>query len=293
MTLPLIELIKQGLELPGMKVIDCRYLFSDLFGCFFNSTPNEQTNDIEFGEMFYNQLFPLISKPDVVFVEECKMETERYFSILRNNLRKRRKALAKRKVEPSYFTRENGINHTKVREYQLMNQLLHQRISRRKGQLFEIMNHNLASKHIPNDIKPYLSRIEGAFKAIANSPTVRSYQRGLSKISLGMEEHLDNDSKMLAKAYALSYLGPVNFLTTDADMFLIAREFYFDPSHVARRYQFDDIELPEHGINVVTRRKWESMIAVPGTERFLGIPLSQYLSEKANTRQQSPQTLPA
>ena len=68
MTLPLIELIKQGLELPGMKVIDCRYLFSDLFGCFFNSTPNEQTNDIEFGEMFYNQLFPLISKPDVVFV---------------------------------------------------------------------------------------------------------------------------------------------------------------------------------------------------------------------------------
>ena len=137
MTLPLIELIKPGLKLPGMKVIDSGYLSSGFFDCFFNSTLNVQANNIEFEEMFYDQLFPLISKPDVVFPEECKMETERYFSILRGNLRERRKSLAKRNVEPSFFRRDHGINHANVREYQLMNQLLNQHILRRKGQLFK------------------------------------------------------------------------------------------------------------------------------------------------------------
>jgi hypothetical protein len=236
--------IERALSIDGLKMADTSFfVYDDHFrpgNLFLKEVDVTQSKEIvRCHNDFYTSVQTMVDKSSgLIFPTEFLLEYRLLSSTMRDKYMQMMNLVGR---NPNWPQRE--VVKSKASDLKNLMNL-------RREYLASITREREAERHISPMAYGFLPAIERAFLEIDQIHQFRAVSRGYRKVDrpYGLEKNRDNDAKIAAKAFAISYDSDLKLLTCDMDHIWLFDIFYNDPNFFADKYQFP---LPENVVDVV------------------------------------------
>lgn len=213
-------------ESTGYVVMDTSAICNFIKSNYFNGEKNfeEELEVVKENIRFTRYLRHLVSeKNGIVFPEEVKKEFD-FFT---------KDALINKKRSIGKFGKKRSNSHCK--NYDLSDKLysLAKEVKRNLKVLMKERNKFLrempgVEKEINHRVKGFTCGIEGTILELSRKYFSRNIDKRNKRFESSYHGHRQNDEKIIAKSFALSYNSPVTMVTSDKDFLVIYNEIFYN-----------------------------------------------------------------